>query len=392
MKKDIETFLLRLPLVDIQMGKEEIKSIKEVIDSGWVTQGSKVQLFEEMFAKFIGTKYAVATSSCTSALQIALDELDLSERDEVITSPFTWESTITAILYAGGAPVFADIDPDTFNISPSSILEKITKRTKGIVVVHYAGLPCNMKRINEISKKYNLFVLEDSAHALGSEYEGKKTGSMSDAGCFSFGSTKTITTGEGGMITTNSKKRYKRYKILRNYGETKSSIDKKSRGRWVYDIVMLSYNFKMNEFGAAIGVEQMKKLPNIISERKTALKLYQKYLLKSKLIKTQKIPNDVSWVPLFYPIVLQKASEITRLKIMKDLENKGIETMVYYPPVYKMSVFKRLFQERRIVCPVTESISSSIFSIPCHSKLKEMHITAINEILKKHLIKSSRQY
>lgn len=372
-------------LVDIQMGKPELKSIMEVIDSGWVTEGPKVQHFEKIFAEFIGTKYAVATSSCTSALQIALAELKLSNDAEVITTPFTWESTITAIIYAGAMPIFADVDPYTFNISPESIQEKISKKTKGIVVVHYAGLPVDMQTINEIADRHGFFVIEDSAHALGSEFSSRKTGSLGNAGCFSFGSTKVITTGEGGMITTNSEENYKKYKILKNYGETRSSLEKRSVDKWSYDIVELSYNFKMNEFAAAIGIEQMKRLPKIIEGRVNSLKLYQQALSGYRKIKIQKVDKQIKCVPLHFPIVLNKGSKNIRKEIILDLEKSGIETSIYYPVVYRLSIFKKLFENNSIRCPNAERISDSIFSVPCHGKVEEEQITKIKNILKKHL-------
>ena len=372
-------------LVDIQIGKPELKSVMEVINSGWVTEGRKVQRFEEIFAKFIGTKYAVATSSGTSALQIALAELKLPKGAEIITTPFTWESTISAIIYAGAIPVFADVDPLTFNISPESIQEKISKQTRGIVVVHYAGLPADMQSIKKIADGHGFFVIEDSAHALGSEFNFQKTGSLGDAGCFSFGSTKVITTGEGGMITTNNEKSYKKYKILKNYGETKSSNEKRGLDKWSYDIVELSYNFKMNEFAAAIGIEQMKRLPKIIEGRANSLKLYQRALSGYSRIKIQMVDKRIKCVPLYFPIVLNVGSKNIREEIMLDLEKSDIETSIYYPVVYKLSIFKKLFKDNIIKCPNAERISDSIFSVPCHGKVKEEQVTKINNVLKKHL-------
>lgn len=388
MKKNIKTFMPKLPLVDIQMGEKEIKNLKNVIKSGWVTLGSQTQTFENMFSRFIGTKYAVATSSCTSALQIVLAEYELSRQDEVITTPFTWESTITAIIYAGATPVFADIDSETFNIDPNSIIKKVTKRTKGIVVVHYAGMPCNMDEIKQIAKAHKLFIIEDSAHALGSEYDNKKTGSLGDAACFSFGSTKVITTGEGGMITTNNERKFNRYKILRNYGETKSSLEKKGASRWTYDITLLSYNYKINEFAAAIGVEQMKKLPSIMSGRARALRMYQMYILKNSNIRYQKRSKDIKHIPLFYPISLKNTNKNTRTNIMTELERIDIETNIYYPLVYKLTIFKKLFQGMRINCPIAEDVSSTIFSVPCHRLVKKDHVLAINKVLHKYLKQS----
>lgn len=371
-------------LADINMGVPELESIKAVIDSGWVTQGSKVQSFEKNFAEFIGTKYAVATSSCTSALQIALAELKLSQDDEVITTPFTWESTVTAIIYAGAVPVLADIDPNTFNISPKFILERLSQKTKGIVVVHFAGFPVDMKSIRKIAADYHLFVIEDSAHALGSEYYGRKTGSFGDSGCFSFGSTKTITTGEGGMITTNEESKYKKYQILRNYGETKSSLDKKGVNRWSYDITELTYNFKMNEFAAAIGISQMKRLPQIMLGRKRCFGLYQQALSGIKNITVQKPVENVNHVPLFFPIVLNDGDKNKRREIMMALEATGIATGIYYPTIYRLGIFKKIFGEK-FRCPVSEKISDSIFSVPCHGHVSVASVEKVAVILKKYL-------
>lgn len=366
------------------MGTSELKSLKTVIDSGWVTQGPKVAAFEKKFAEFVGTKYAVATSSCTSALQITLAELKLSREDEVITTPFTWESTITGIIYAGATPVLADIDPGTFNISPKSVLEKLSKMTKGIVVVHFAGFPVDMASIKKIAGDNNLFVIEDSAHAIGSEYHGKKTGSLGDSACFSFGSTKTLSTGEGGMITTNDRRKYKKYQILRNYGETKSSMDKKGIGRWTYDIVELTYNFKMNEFAAAIGISQLRRLPQIMIGRRRCFNLYTKALSGIKNITVQQPVEDVDHVPLFFPIVLDEKYKNKRREIMMALEAVGIESGIYYPTIYRLGIFKKIFGEK-FHCPVSEKISEAIFSVPCHGHVSPASVEKIAAIIKKYL-------
>jgi perosamine synthetase len=368
-------------LVNINLGRSELKRIEKVIDSGWITQGPMVHKFEKSFAKYIGVKYAVATSSCTSALQICLANRGLGKKDEVITTPFTWESTITSIIYAGGTPVFADIDPKSLNISPKSIERKINKNTKGIVVVHFAGLPVDINNIKKIARKHNLFIIEDSAHALGSKINGIKTGNLANDACFSFGSTKIITTGEGGMITTNNRHRYKNYQVLRNYGENKSSFDKKGKNRWFYDITNLSYNFKMNELAAAVGIEQMKKLPKIVNQRIDCLKQYQKTLSGCRLIKTQKTDSGIVQVPLFFPIILKNRYSHKKLEIMSKIEKSGIETGIYYPPVYKLSVFKKLFKGRRINCPITEKTSLAIFSVPCHGNVSQKNIKTIRYIL-----------
>ena len=207
-----------IPLFDTFLDEREVEAVSKVLRSGWLSQGSKVEEFEERFAEFVGSKYAIAVSSCTSALHLSLVAAGVCDGDEVITTPFTFIATVNSILYQRAKPVFVDINPQTLTIEPAEIQSKITSRTKAIIPVHYAGLPADMRAINEIAQRHDLKVIEDAAHAVGAVYQDKKAGNLGDYGCFSFYPNKNITTGEGGMVTTNDDKLAKTIRALISHG------------------------------------------------------------------------------------------------------------------------------------------------------------------------------
>lgn len=371
----------KLPLVDIRVDDKEVEQLKSVLRSGWMTMGPKTEMFEKMFADFIGAEYAVAVSSGTAALQVSMSLFDLSSQDEVITTPFTWESPVSAILYAGGKPVFADIEKNSGNISVRTILDKASKKTKGIVVVHYAGWPVEMDKITEIAREENWFVVEDSAHALGTKYKGVKAGILGDLGCFSFGSTKTITTGEGGMVTTNNPDFYKHLKVLRNYGETRESRSKHVPVEKKYDITELSYNFKINELASAVGIAQLSKINKVITAKKRAASLYYSYLEDVKGLSLLYPHYSENITPLFIPVIVDKGLENKRVDLMKRMREKGIETTIQYPVVYALSIYKDLIEGTH-KCPVAEEISRRVFSLPSNRLVNKSHLESIVSVVK----------
>ena len=212
-----------LPYCQALLGDEEIKEELDTLDSGWLSTGPKTMKFEGMIAEYVGAKHAIALNSCTAALHLSLIVLGIGQGDEVITTPFTFAATGNVVVHAGAKPVFVDIKRNTYNIDPQKIEEAITPQTKAIILVHYAGQPCDIDEIMEIAREHNLYVIEDAAHAIGAEYRGKKIGTSSDTTCFSFYDTKNITTGEGGAITTNDDKLADRLSVLRLHGISKDA-------------------------------------------------------------------------------------------------------------------------------------------------------------------------
>ena len=254
---------MKINIASPQIGKEEIKAVTDVMKSGMLAQGPRVAEFEEKFAKFIGTKYAVATSSGTTALEVALRAHGIKEGDEVITTPFTFIASANSILYTGARPVFVDIDPETFNIDPDLIEKAITKKTKAILPVHLYGSACDMTKIMQIAKKHHLDVIEDACQAHGAEWKNKKVGSFG-TGTFSLYPTKNMTTGEGGMITTNDKEVYEQALLIRAHG---------SKVKYYHDI--LGYNYRMTDIEGAIGIEQLKKLPKFNKARQANARVFK---------------------------------------------------------------------------------------------------------------------
>lgn len=355
-----------IPISKPLLGMEEKKAVWKVLDSGFLAQGKKVEEFEKKFAKYIGTKYAIATSSGTTALHLALLAHRIKKGDEVITSPFTFIASANAILYCGAKPVFVDIGED-FNLNPNLIEKKITKKTKAILVVHLFGFPVDMPKVMKIAKKYNLVVIEDCCQAHGASIKGKKVGSFG-TGCFSFYPTKNMTTGEGGMVTTNNKKIAERIKLLRNHG---------MRVRYYHDI--LGYNFRMTDIAAAIGIEQLKKLETF-NKKRIANASYLNRNIRAKGIILPKIKKDFRHVYHQYTIRITEECSKSRQEIIRILEKNGISSAIYYPlPVYKQKLYLDLGYNEHL--PITEKYSKEILSLPIHPSLTKMDLRKIVLVL-----------
>ncbi|MBO5523925.1 MAG: aminotransferase class I/II-fold pyridoxal phosphate-dependent enzyme, partial [Roseburia sp.] len=257
--------------------EDDIQAVIEVLKSDYLTTGPKIAEFEKMVADYVGAKYAVAISNGTAALHAACFAAGIGAGDEVITTPITFAASSNCVLYCGGTPVFADVDPKTYNIDPEDIKRKITARTKAIIAVHLAGQPCDMDAIHAIAEEHNLIVIEDGAHALGSEYKGKKVGALSDMTTFSFHPVKPITTGEGGMIVTDDEQLYEKLVLFRSHGITRDeNLMTRNEGPWFYQQLELGYNYRMTDIQCALGCSQMKKIDRFLERRRELVKRYEK--------------------------------------------------------------------------------------------------------------------
>jgi dTDP-4-amino-4,6-dideoxygalactose transaminase len=347
----------------LSLGKKELSAISKVIKSGQMTQGKKVAEFEQAFAKYIGTKYAVAVSSGTAALYLSLISLGIGKGDEVITTPFSFIASANAILYTGAKPIFVDIDEQTFNINPKLIEKAITRKTKAILPVHLYGLPCDMDSIQKIAKEHKLFVVEDACQAHGAQVKGIKVGSFGDLGCFSFYATKNMTTVEGGMITTNSSKLCKKLQLLRSHG---------SKIRYHHEI--LGYNFRMTDINAAIGLVQLKKLPKFNKTRINNARYLTKNLSDIQGIKVPFVSPQTTHVFHQYAVRIDK--EIDRKGVIEALDKKGIKTEVYYPiPIHKQKLYRSLGYLDKL--PVAEKTAKSVLSLPVHPYLRKSDLRKI---------------
>jgi perosamine synthetase len=348
------------------IGRDEEMELLKVLRSGILAEGKWVEEFEKEFARYIGTKYAVQTTSGTTAIHLALLSLGIGEGDEVITTPLTFIATSSAILYTSAKPVFVDIDEKTFNIDPDLIEEKITKRTKAILLVHLYGLPADMTSIKKIAKKHHLKIIEDAAQAHGALFKNKKIGSIGNLGCFSFYATKNMTTGEGGMVTTNSFKLAQKLKALRNHGMITLN----------YKYPFLGYNYCPTNIAGALGLVQIKKLDELNKKR---LSNAEYYLQELKNIKGIVLPNIFrNRVHVFnqFTIRITKDFRMRRSSFIKLLESNGIKSKIYYPiPLHKQKLFKVLGYRDSL--PVSERMTKEVLSIPVHPSLSRQDLAKI---------------
>lgn len=369
--------------------KEDIESVLKVLRSDWLTQGPMVEKFERVVADYCGAKYAVAVSNGTAALHIACLAAGIKKDDEVITSPITFVASANCIVYCGGKPVFADVQADIPNIDPKEIEKKITKKAKAIIPVHYSGHPCDMREIHQIANKNKLTVIEDGAHALGAEYSGSKIGSCrySDMTTFSFHPVKHITTGEGGMVTTNSRRLYERLLLFRNHGITKNRKKiKKCDEPWYYEQQVLGYNYRITDFQCALGISQLQKLNKFIKKRRKIVKIYNKRLSELKGVDLPIEKNYVSSAWHLYYIRIKAAK--MRRAVFEKLTNSGIGCQVHYIPVYLQPYYKKHGYMRGL-CPNAEKFYRSEITIPLFQGMSSMTITKIVGALVKILSNSA---
>lgn len=372
-----------LPYNQPWVGQEELDEVAATLKSGWLTMGPKVERFEGLLAQYTGAKHAVALSSCTASLHLSLVALGIGRGDEVITTPFTFAATANVIIHVGAKPVFVDIEPDTYNISPERIEEAITKKTKAIIPVHYAGQPCNMKAINGIAEKNGLRVIEDAAHALGAEYENKRIGTFSDSTCFSFYVTKNITTGDGGAVTTNNEELADRLKILRLHGMSKDAWKRySSKGNWYYEIKEAGFKENMTDISAALGIHQIRKLDKFISIRRKYAGLYDKELTKLNEITTPHKEPNVRHPYHLYPILLKKHS---RAAFMKQMSEHGISCSVHFLALHLQPFYREKLGFKKGDFPVTEWVSDREVSLPLYPRMSEEDVWDVISAVRKTL-------
>ena len=366
-------------LSDIDLDEREKRAVSEVLDSKWLSMGPKTQKFEERFKQHADVPYALATSNCTTALHLALISHGIGKGDEVIVPSLTFVATSNAILYTGARPVFADISSlKSPLIDPEDIERNITKHTKAILVMHYAGYPCNMKKIQSIAKKHRLYIIEDAAHAVGSYYGDKMCGTIGDAGCFSFFANKNLPTGEGGMLVTRNKKVYDRLSKMRSHGMTSLTWDRAKGHSYSYDVVDLGYNYRTTEISSAIGIVQLGKLRLNNKRRDKIFAEYVKRLsnCRNLIIPFSGLAEQGRYARHLFPIVLDE--NINRQDFMARLKEQGIQTSIHYPPVHTFSYYKnilRTYQARNL--PKTEEYGRRVVTLPMHPLLTRNDVEKI---------------
>jgi len=349
---------------------DDIAEVVKVLKSDWITTGPKIPEFEQALCNYIGCRHAVAVNSGTSALDIAVQSLDIQKGSEVITTPFTFVATSNSILYNNMTPVFADICKDTRNINPDEIRKKITSKTSAIVYVDYAGYPCDTNEIKEIAEEYDLYLIEDACHALGAYYNGKKIGNFADLTIFSFHPVKHITTGEGGAVVMNDKDLYERLSMLRSHGIDKDAQDRYGpNASWAYDMKYLGRNYRITDFQAALGISQLKKLDGFIEKRNELASKYNELLGDVDLIRLPVVTGDVKHVWHLYTILLDDS--IDRDKFFMYMRSANIGVNVHYIPVYRHSYYVENFNFDKNDFPVTEDVFKRIITLPLSPRMSE---------------------
>lgn len=365
------------------ISQEDIDAVVDVLRSDRLTQGGAVNDFERSVADYCGAKHAVAVNSGTSALHIAYEALGVGEGDEVIMPALTFAATANAVKFLGGVPVFCDIDVDTMNIDTSKIEALITNKTKGIAPVHFSGKPCDMEKIHAIAKKHDLFVLEDACHALGSKYKGKRVGSLSDVTVFSFHPVKSITTGEGGMVTTDNDELFEKMNLLRTHGITKDSekLEGESHGPWYHEMQILGYNYRITDIQCALGTSQMKRLDEFVEKRQKIADYYDEKLSDMEGIK---LPiNDKDNQSAWHLYVVRVPEERRKELFETFLENQ-IMPQVHYIPVYKHPYYQKIgYKDLKL--EETEKYYWSAISLPIYSDLEAVDQDKVIKVLKSTL-------
>ncbi|PKP62036.1 UDP-4-amino-4,6-dideoxy-N-acetyl-beta-L-altrosamine transaminase [Candidatus Atribacteria bacterium HGW-Atribacteria-1] len=374
-----------LPFARPLIGQEDIEEVVDTLNSDWLTTGPKTHLFEEEFAKYIGCKYAVAVNSCTAALHISLAALGIGKGDEVITTPYTFISTVNVILQQGAIPVFVDIKPDTFNINPDLIREKINDKTKAIMPVHFAGQPCEMEKIMKIAKDNNLLVIEDAAHAISAEYEGRKIGTIGDATSFSFYPTKNMTTGEGGMVTTNDEKLRERLKVWGLHGISKDAWKRYSaEGSWYYEVVCPGYKYNMTDIQASLGLHQLEKLNNFQKKRENIVKAYNEAFKDMKEITIPFVKNNIKHAWHLYVIkIVSEKLKINRNQFIEALKAENIGTSVHFIPAHLQPYYRDTFGFKKGDFPNAEYAFERVISLPLFPKMSDKDVKDVINSVKK---------
>lgn len=358
----------KIPIAKPMIGEDEIENVKKVLISGTLAQGPKVKKFEKEFASAVGSKYCVSACNGTAAIYIALSASGVSNGDEVITTPFTFISTANSILFCNAKPIFVDIDEKTFNINPDLINEKITPKTKVILPVHLYGQPCDMMPIIDICEDYELVLIEDACQAHNAEYNGKKVGDFG-TGCFSFYATKNMTTGEGGMITTDDKKIAERARMLRDHGR-----------RAGYFHETLGFNNRMTDIAAAIGICQLRKLDQMNSRRIENAEFLTKGIKQVKGLIPPYVAPYAKHVFHQYTIRVTDDFCMSRDELRRNLNERGIETGVYYPiPIHKQPLYKKIGYNDYL--PISEKVAEEVISLPVHPSLLKEDLKRIIEVI-----------
>lgn len=380
-----------IPYGKQSIGEDDIAAVVEVLRSDWLTTGPKVPEFEEAFARFVGAKHAVAVSSGTAALHAAMHTLGVGPGDEVIIPAMTFAATANCVVFQGGTPIFADVDPDTLLLDPMQAEARITSKTKAIIAVDYAGQPCDYDALRAITSHNKLALVADACHALGGKLGNRPVGSLADLSTFSFHPVKHITTGEGGVITTNDPERAKRMRLFRNHGITTDHRQRENKGTWFYEMVDLGFNYRLTDFQCALGIIQLFKLPQWITRRQEIATRYDTAFADMPAIRPLGVRTGVSHAYHLYVIRLGMDSDcVDRGTVFGALRNMGIGVNVHYIPVHLHPFYRERFGTGPGQCPVAEAAYEKILSLPMFPGMSETDVETVIDAVRRAIQVSSR--
>jgi perosamine synthetase len=373
-----------LPYGRQSIDEADVQAVVDVLRSDWLTTGPKVGEFEEAFAARVGAAYAVSFSSGTAALHAAAFAPGLKSEDEAITSPMTFAATANCVLYQGATPVFADVTADTLNLDPEKVAQRISSKTRAILPVDYAGHPADLKVIVDLAQKHGLIVIEDACHALGSEYQGRSVGSVADMTVFSFHPVKHITTGEGGMVSTNDPKLAETLRRFRNHGISSDARQRQTAGQWHYEMVLLGFNYRLSDFACALGMQQLKKLDANLARRREIASRYTSAFRGTSGVIPPAVRPDVNPAWHLYPIRLDLEKLTTdRAEIFRALRAENIGVNVHYIPVHFHPYYREQFGYRGGEFPVAEDAYSRLISLPMFHGMSDRDVEDVIAAVRK---------
>ena len=374
----------RIPYARQSIDESDIRAVVETLCSDFLTTGPKVAEFEKALAGFVGAKEAVAVSSGTAALHTAVYAAGIKAGDEVIVPPLTFVATANAVVYQGAVPVFCDVESDTLLLDPKQVESKITPKTKAIIAVDYAGHPCDYDALKEIADHHGLILISDACHALGAEYKGTKTGALADLTVFSFHPAKHITTGEGGMIVTDNIKLAEKMQRFRNHGINMDHKLRSQQGTWHYDVEDLGHNYRITDFQCALGISQLKRLPEFVERRREIAKFYNEAFAKTPNITPLTVRASVSHAYHLYVVKINfNVLGINRAKAFKDMRLKNIALNVHYIPVHLHPFYRNKFKTGPGLCPAAEDAYEQIITLPMFCGMTDREVARVIKNLTK---------
>lgn len=369
--------------------EDEINEVTDSIRSGWWTTGPKTIKFENEFKNYIGAKYSVSANSWTGAAHLALEAIGLKEGDEVIVPSFTFTASAEIVCYFKAKPVIVDIQKDSYNIDPEAVEKAITPKTKAIIPVHYGGNPCDMDEIMNLAKVHNLKVLEDAAHSLPAYYKGKKIGTIGDITCFSFYATKTLATGEGGMVCTDDEEIARRCSIMRLHGINNDAWKRyTSEGSWYYEVIAPGYKYNFNDIQAALGLAQLRKIDDMHSKRKDISRRYDEAFKNNEHLTLYKIKDDRASSYHLYPILLNIDNlNVSRAEFINELKKLKVGSSVHFIPLYKHPYYRDSFDLDEKLFPISEYVYKKIVTLPVFPGMTPEQVDrvtfAVNHLIEK---------